>query len=361
MASTNPVEITIKLSDVAKGFLARNDAKDAVAIEKVNSNYKKMNQADQKKLGRLWFSFFHTLAVKVDDVDKTIDENERKGGNENKGTAPIKDQRAVAPEWKKYMGMVMKDVDKDFQTWAVLSRGIGKDLEDAAKVLYWYGMTDNKRVTKKGGFIYFSTDQEMFYWFSTMTTIGTNLMLWILGSDNLDVTTKSPIPQNKQEWVNYVNAQLDGTNNRAVVPAPSLSAVQAYFNASIKEVIATGSMSASNKVQYDMMLEVFTVIRPSRLFITKDGVRRKFIPLDISKPVMEGFQAMKDQISDAFVISAVDTQVRFPSDMNKAVAEIIKVYSNLPAQFRTIRRGGDAGRLGANESRQFVPFNFKFV
>lgn len=360
MSGTNPVETTVKLSEVAKGFLSRNDAKDAAAIQTVSKNYLAMNAADQKKMGRLWFSFFHTMAIKVDDVDKTIDDNEKKGGNENKGTAPIKDQRAVAPEWKKFMGILMKGVEKDFQNWAVLSRGMGKDLEKAAMFLYMYGMTDNKKVSKKGGFLYFVTDAQMLIWFATMTSIGTNLMLWILGSDNLDVTTKSPIPSNKQDWTNYVETMLNGTANKKTVPAPALDAVQKYFNGALKEVETTGGISEASKVQYEMMLEVFTMIRPSRLFITRDGVRRKLIPLDVSGPVMAGFLAMKDIVNDAFIIDPVDKQIKFPADMNQATVQVLKIYNNLIPQFRTSRRGGDAGRLGANESRQFVPFTFKF-
>jgi len=359
MASGLRVEdLTVTLNETQRAGIARGPAKDAAAIEKVTKNYDDLSVADKKLANRLFFSYYKTLAPKVDDVDKIIDDNEKKGGAERKGSAPIKDQRAVAPEWKRILGHLMNGVDKQFQNWAILARGMEKDLSKQSKDLAFFGVTDNKRVVKKGAFVFFLTDNEMKLWFSTMVQIGGSLMNWVLGGNGLNLKIKQNIPTNKDGWLAIIK---DNLTDDKIVPAPSLDDVRKFFNDAMKEVLTKDKLSDDTKSKFELQLEVFSLVRPSRLLLTRDSVTRgKTIPRKLAQGIMAGYANLAKIVKDVFNIKTVDVQIRDQKTMNQSAAEIVAIYNNLIPQFRAVRRGGEKARLGANESRVIEEFDFKF-
>lgn len=359
MATTVVDPLTVTLTANQRAGTARAPAKDAAAIAKLKANYEAMAQGDKNTAERMFFSYYKTLASKVEEVDKVITENETKSGAKNKTSAPITDQKAVAAEWKRILGLLMNGVPKEFQHWAIIARGMSDTLTLQARDIAFYGVTENKRVVKKGAFVFFLTDAEMKLWVSTMTQIGGALMNKVLSTDMLPIKGPVPIPTDKNGWLALIK---DNLKDDSIVPAPALDDVRNFFHNALLEVKDKNQLSEASKQNFEFQLEVFTLVRPSRLLLTRDRVKAgKTIPKKLASGIMDSYKALAALVAKVFNIKTFTQTIRDQKTMNNMAAETISIYNNLIPQFRTLRRGGEKGRLTAGESRLVEDFEFSFV
>jgi hypothetical protein len=358
MATTTADPLTVTLTATQRAGTSRAPAKDAEAIAKLKANYEAMAQGDRNTAERMYFSYYKTLGSKLDEVDTVIADNEKKSGEKNKKSAPITDQKAVAPEWKRILGILMAGVPKEFQHWAIIARGMADNLAPQARDIAFYGITENKRVVKKGAFVFFLTDNEMKLWVSTMTQIGAALINRLLANDMLPIKGPVDIPTDKQGWLALIK---DNNKNDAIVPAPALDDVREFFHAAMLEVMKEGKITEAMKQKFEFQLEVFTLVRPSRLLLTRDRVKAgKLIPKKLATGVMESYKQLAKLVSKVFKIKTFVQSIRDQKTMNQIAAETISIYNNLIPQYRAVRRGGEKGRLTAKESRLVEDFEFSF-
>lgn len=331
MTTTAPVQL---LFDPVK-IAGRNAGADGPAMMQIRKNTATIDSLERERIVKILMANYKSIPLSsIAKIDDVVKKNVEKGGPANKDTAASKQQEKDKEDFKKFLELIMNNVGENFRNWAILLRAWEPELKGLVEEIKTKGQTADRRLTQRGFFVFFLTNDELLRWMKIQVSIASALAPIMKASMK---ASPVPVPKGKDGFKNLFNAP-------AKVARPSFGAAQAAF-----EAMSAGKTNLNTAELIDIMV----LLTPGRAILTRDEIQKRVHDTAFVTAVRDLYDALFQTYKIMFNFKPVKVNATDSIALNEAYRELISAVRMSVGQYR-ILLFGETEKLGANEKRRFA-------
>lgn len=331
MTTNPPITLLFNPTKVA----GRNAGADGPAMAQIRKNTLSIDSTDRERIVKILVANYKSIPLtNVARIDDIVKKNVEKGGPTNKDTAATKQQEKDKEDFKKFLELLMNNVGENFRNWAVLLRAWEPELKSIVEEIRTKGQTTDRRITQRGFFVFFFTNEELIKWLTVQVSIASALAKKMQLSMRLSPV---PVPKGKEGFKNLFNAPEK-------VARPSFGSAQVAF-----ESLAAGKTQLSTAE----LIEVMVILTPGRAILTRDEIQKKVHDITFISKIRDLYDSLFNAYKVMFVFKPVKVNATDSVGLNEAYRELISAVRMSVGQYR-IMLFGENEKLGANEKRRFT-------
>lgn len=331
MTTTAPTTLLFNPTKVA----ARNTGADGPAMAQIRKNTLSIDSLDRERIVKILVANYKSIPLtSVARIDDIVKKNVEKGGPANKDTAASKQQEKDKEDFKKFIELLMNNVSENFRNWAILLRAWEPELKSIVDEIRSKGQTTDRRITQRGFFVFFFTNEELLKWMTVQVSIASALAKIMQKSMKLSPV---PVPKGKDGFKGLFNQPER-------VARPSFGSSQAAF-----EAMSKGATQLSTAE----LLEVMVILTPGRAILTRDEIQKKVHDITFVSKVRDLYDSLYGAFKVMFTLKPVKVNATDSVALNEAYRELISAVRMSAGQYR-ILLFGETEKLGANEKRRFT-------